>query len=246
MPIRVPLVDIFAIARNLLSQIRSEGAAAAFRSLSFRAHTQWMEWRLGIDTDARVTAQDLGYADADCRGYLAAEYSSLQIILPMLSLGPNDVFIDLGCGMGRAVVLAAQYPIKRAIGIERSTILAKIANENIRTARKLRCSDLKIVTEDATRYQIPNDTTVIFMFSPFSGTVLDAVLDNIQLSLERAPRQLRLACLVQRDLPFDVQLRSTSWLQLSGEMGVGGSICSFYRAAGNQVPQKAQNKMPPS
>lgn len=229
-------MDIVAIAVNLFRQTRREGVSVAFGNLLSRAHTYWMEWRLGIHTDEFITADNLGY-NGECASYAPVPYSSMRVILSELSMESDDVFLDIGCGMGRLVVLAAGYPIKRAIGVERSPALADIAHKNLRTARHLRCWDLDIVTMNAAQYVIPNDVSVIFMFNPFTGAVLNAVLNNIWQSLQEAPRRLTLACLLQRGLPFDVQLRATPWLRRSCEMPVGGSICSFYRAANTILDQ---------
>ena len=121
--------DIAGVARNAISQVRSEGVFATLLSLSAKAQSRYMDSYLGIHTEAHVTCRDLGYADSDYRGYMAVPYGSMNTILSTLRLGPNDVFIDIGCGMGRAVVLAARYPIKRAIGVELAPSLALIANE---------------------------------------------------------------------------------------------------------------------
>ena len=101
---------------------------------------------------------------------------------------------------------------------------------NLGSCRHVKCPEREIVTIDATHYAIPDDATVIFMFSPFWGDALTAVLNNILSSVKRVPRTLRLACLVQPGLPFDVQIRSANWLRLSEERTVGGSVLCLYHA----------------
>ena len=44
-----------------------------------------------------------------------------------LKLDANDVFVDLGCGKGRAVFLAAAQKLKKVIGVELRKELADIA-----------------------------------------------------------------------------------------------------------------------
>src|SRR5579871_826548 len=44
-------------------------------------------------------------------------------------------FIDVGAGMGRAMLLAASYPFQRVVGIEINPALAKIAQKNVKIWR---------------------------------------------------------------------------------------------------------------
>ena len=43
------------------------------------------------------------------------------------------VFVDIGAGKGFALLVAAEHPFKRVMGIEFSESLARIARENIQT-----------------------------------------------------------------------------------------------------------------
>ncbi len=45
------------------------------------------------------------------------------------------VFVDMGCGKGKVVLLAAELPFKRVVGVELSPKLARIAKNNLRTYR---------------------------------------------------------------------------------------------------------------
>ena len=60
----------------------------------------------------------------------------LRRILPAREVEPHDVFLDIGCGMGRAVYqAAANYPFKRVIGVELSHELTQAARRNIERNR---------------------------------------------------------------------------------------------------------------
>ena len=54
-------------------------------------------------------------------------------------VGPIDVFtfVDLGAGMGRAVLLASEFPFREAVGVELHQTLAGIARKNAARWRKL-------------------------------------------------------------------------------------------------------------
>jgi tRNA1(Val) A37 N6-methylase TrmN6 len=117
----------------------------------------------------------------------------LRRILPRHTVTTGDVFIDIGSGMGRALVVAATYPFQRVIGVELSDELSDISRQNIdRVSTRLRCKDITVVTADATEYEIPDDATVMFMHNPFQGAIFEAVTKNILNSYDRKPRNLRI------------------------------------------------------
>ncbi len=135
---------------------------------------------LGIDAPGRVRYEPSGWLD-------------LRRVLRPHEVEPDDVFLDLGSGKGRIVLQAARYPFRRVIGVELSASLGRIAAANVAARRdELRCADVKLVTADATRYAIPDDVTVVYLYNPFRGAVFASVVDRLVESLDRAPRPLRI------------------------------------------------------
>ncbi|MDP6446497.1 MAG: class I SAM-dependent methyltransferase, partial [Pirellulaceae bacterium] len=103
----------------------------------------------------------------------------------------RDVFLDYGCGQGRALAVAAQRSFQKIIGVELSSALAAVARSNLDRARsKLRCRDCRVIAANAIEFNVPDDVSVIFLFNPFRGEVLEAAIDRIEASLRRRPRQL--------------------------------------------------------
>jgi SAM-dependent methyltransferase len=90
-------------------------------------------------------------------------------------------FVDVGCGMGRALLLAVEHPFKQVVGIELSPALHAIARENLATARGLavRCRDVRICRGDARCFRFPKGDLVVFLFNPFDHEVLRVVLNRI-------------------------------------------------------------------
>jgi len=82
-------------------------------------------------------------------------------------------FVDLGCGMGRALLLATRYPFKQIAGVEVSPALAAIARENVErwlaTHDDLRCRDVRVVRRDATQWALPAGDLVVFLYNPFGA-----------------------------------------------------------------------------
>jgi SAM-dependent methyltransferase len=93
-----------------------------------------------------------------------------------------SVFIDIGAGMGRALMLASEYPFKQVVGIEISPGLVEIARENVAKAYDLatRCRDVRLIRADARHRQFPRGDLVVFLYNPFDGEALDAVLHRLE------------------------------------------------------------------
>src|SRR5436309_3289397 len=77
-------------------------------------------------------------------------------------------FVDLGCGKGRAVLLASLLSFKEAIGVEFSPTLAAIARENLARFRDYQQQDCQalIVDADAADYMFTVDKIFLYLFNP--------------------------------------------------------------------------------
>lgn len=139
------------------------------------------ERRLGISTAAVIQPEALGYAP-DATGYDPISYASMDAILDDLTIDARkDVFVDIGSGLGRAVIMAATRPFKRVVGIELNEGLYQSSLQQITRAKPfLTCPDVSIERADATQYEYPADVTVLFIWNSFLGEILDAVMERIR------------------------------------------------------------------
>lgn len=92
-------------------------------------------------------------------------------------------FIDVGCGKGRAVLLASQLGFRDVFGIELQPKLAEIARENVQRWRTQHSvpMDLSILCGDGPSLlpQLLVGPALIYLYNPFQAPVLRALLDNI-------------------------------------------------------------------
>ena len=104
----------------------------------------------------------------------------------------NYTFIDVGCGKGRMLLLASEFPFRRIIGLEFAPPLAMIAKRNVQTYRwnAQRCRKIEVLTGDATEYELPPEPAVLYFYNPFPSVVMGRVFQNIESSMERTPRDL--------------------------------------------------------
>lgn len=96
----------------------------------------------------------------------------------------DTTFLDVGCGRGRVLVMAAAYGFKNIIGIDFSQRLCDQAASV--------CKDLPvtITCADARMYEIPDTVGVIFLFNPFDAAIMSEFILRVSESLLRKKRPL--------------------------------------------------------
>lgn len=106
----------------------------------------------------------------------------------------EGTFVDIGCGKGRTLVLAAQYGFDRVVGVDFSASLCLAAERNLEAYRLSsgRRFEWSVVNGDAAGYGFGPTDRVVYMYNPFDETVMTTVMDNLAASLEERPRPLRL------------------------------------------------------
>ena len=146
--------------------------------------------RRGVHTSARIDLETLNVigphrasavryqpiSERSFRPSLAALIDLLGAALPLYS------FIDMGCGMGKVLLLAAEYPFRQVIGVEFAPDLAGICEKNLREDREAvqrRCHTVKVVVADAAEFSFPEGPLVVFLYNPFGPQVLAPLLNNL-------------------------------------------------------------------
>ena len=87
-------------------------------------------------------------------------------------------FVDMGAGMGRAMLLAAEFPFRAVLGVELNPTLARIGRRNMalwRAAGRDK-SPMRMMCRDAVEFNLPAGPTVAFLFNPFGAPVLRKLL----------------------------------------------------------------------
>jgi SAM-dependent methyltransferase len=165
-----------------------------------------------IDASGWISSSELGYRKRGYYNYTPTAYRSFRKIMKEVSIVPGqDVFLDYGSGMGRVLIMAAQYPFRKVMGIELSHPLNEIAAENIqRTRSRLRCQNVEIVEADASKHVVPSDVTICYFYNPFSDDVLAQALDRLHESLLAAPRRITLIYLNPGG--FEKEAMKRDWL----------------------------------
>jgi SAM-dependent methyltransferase len=84
------------------------------------AAARFCDRRFGITTSDDEVARELGRpSDDNYRfGFRAISYLGIERLMSKLEPSRTEALLDMGCGAGRAICVAAQYPFARVIGIE--------------------------------------------------------------------------------------------------------------------------------
>jgi hypothetical protein len=104
----------------------------------------------------------------------------------------KTVFLDVGAGKGRAMLLASQFPFLRVEGIELNATLAAIAAANISLWANDEQADalcpMTLHHADATTHPLPTEPTLAFLFHPFELPILRRFLRHIETTQAKRPK----------------------------------------------------------
>jgi SAM-dependent methyltransferase len=153
------------------------------------------EKKLGINTHSIVNLNSLTLAGANSEQNHHYQGASYFIIFSILNKLPEDIkhsnFVDYGCGKGRALFVAEQCGFTKLTGVDIAKELIDDANANkLVYQKKNNQSEFHFLFNDATTFQIPENTSVFYFFNPFGIDILQKVIQNIKESLKQNPRKI--------------------------------------------------------
>jgi hypothetical protein len=126
-------------------------------------------------------------------------------------------FIDLGSGKGRTLLMAADYPFEKIVGVELMAELHDAAQANILDFRNpaQRCHEIESILGDARQYDFPPSPLVLYLFNPLHMSALGVVLGRLQNSVAQHPRPVWVI--------YHNQLLEQSLFNLGGFRKTGGT-----------------------
>jgi len=153
------------------------------------------EKKYGISTsgyDELKHLQEKGIDISHSTIYMPVNYYMLEKMMTEMSKLPHQKnFLDIGCGKGRAMVVAAHYGFKKIAGIDISKEFVDETKRNLAVVQqKFPQASLDVMLQDAFYYHIPADISVIFIFNPFDEVIMSGVVENILISQEKNPRTI--------------------------------------------------------
>lgn len=167
--------------------VRQEGLTVAFakivsvsrRSIRRRDANDHFDARFNTDTATEVPLWHLNIESKNAKHGSQYQTTDPSVFFDVVKKIPHDIrgltFIDLGCGKGRTLILAAREGFNCVIGVEFSPELTAIARSNIRQLNVV----ADVIELDAAQFEFPDDHLLVYMYNPFDRVVMRSVVDNL-------------------------------------------------------------------
>ncbi len=111
---------------------------------------------------------------ADGVHYATAREGHVRALLDPLPRAAT--LIDLGCGKGRILCIAAAMGFQRVIGVEFVASWASIARANLARLGL----DAEVINGDVTTYTFPDGPLIVYLYDPFGPSVMATVAERLR------------------------------------------------------------------
>lgn len=182
-------MDVRLLASKVIQTLRQEGfwavlgkGARSLKRSGFHEHDNF-DLTYGTDTGGIEPLWKFTIQSPNAR--FGTRYEPTQESELVCAVGflceelKTFTFVDLGCGKGRAVVIAASLGFRKLIGVEFVSELVEVARNNL---AKLKIENAVVLHADAADFCFPNSNTVVYLYNPFSPEVFKSVILNLKKS----------------------------------------------------------------
>jgi SAM-dependent methyltransferase len=107
----------------------------------------------------------------DSKNYEGTHFERFSEVLDYLRIAPDDVFVDIGCGKGKALFFAALRKPRKVVGVE---LVREHAGQAQQAAQRLSLNlgvPIEIINGDAATTRV-DDGTIYYLFNPFGPSTL--------------------------------------------------------------------------
>jgi SAM-dependent methyltransferase len=176
---------------HLLQHYGLRKTAAVCVAMIDDQHVRSFDRKYGVRTSGHIELSDTSF-DASkldkATSYGPVNAWGFRKLLQVLNLPKSFAFVDLGCGLGRACIIAAEYGFGKVTGVELAPELCKIARENVFNRRVSGAKDvpIQIIEGDVLDYCDHSGDDVYFMYRAFSlGFLQDVLAKLVQRATSR-------------------------------------------------------------
>jgi len=165
--------------------------AAELLAVSPEARDAWLDRFLGFE-DALPVDDRLAPGLVP---YMPTGVATLLSVIEHARVTKDDIFVDIGCGIGRPMAVVHLMTGARTIGVE---IQPHLASRTRDLAQRLG-APLEVIEGDATKLVSSlRAGTIFFLYCPFSGDRLDRFVDELEPIARAHPIRI---CAVDVPLP---------------------------------------------
>lgn len=142
----------------------------------YRLKTRWgvecvrnfaIDWKYGGSCGGTIPTK---FAEIGAQGFTSADYYQLDKLFGPggVQIRPDDVLVDVGCGKGRVINHWLRSGYRNKIyGLEIDPEIADFAAKRLR-----KFDNVRVVPGDAIA-NLPEETTLIFLFNPFKPVMIE-------------------------------------------------------------------------
>jgi len=158
--------------------------------------------KYSTDTTTRIDNKDLQISDPETRKratiYRTTPERFIRHLISQLGIDYREYdFVDIGCGKGRVLLIASNYPFRSISGVEVSPAIYLVAKKNLQIYKcvKQKCFTIQIHNQDARKFEPSIANTVFYFYEPFDALVLAAVLTKISSKLRSQRKSIYIICI---------------------------------------------------
>ena|ERR1017187_3962092 len=182
------MLNIQLACVKFAARVRADGflpaiCLAARQALKTRAWTPFrsvgdeFDNRYGTDTGGVVNLWQYRIESPNAKyGVSYGSISQQHIEVLLGALPRHATFVDLGCGKGRPLLVAARMGFESLIGVEFVRELAEVAHDNLRKMGV----QATVVRADAAAYEFPAGPLLVYLYNPFTAAVMSHVADRLR------------------------------------------------------------------
>jgi SAM-dependent methyltransferase len=180
------MVNVLPLLWQLSDVWQREGAGGIWlrirRYVSRRRKPDAFDLAHGTETTFNVDMWDLGVQSPNLR--TAVKYQPVNVDVMRVgfeSLPPktrNYPFIDIGCGKGRALIMAHEAGFRRLIGVDFSSELLSVAKKNLAKCK----IQAELLHSDADEFKFPEQPCVVYFYNPFGEELTARIARRIPTS----------------------------------------------------------------
>lgn len=149
--------------------------------------------KYGSNTFATIELKNLTLVNGDIKKASRYEAVSFYMLEKLFSafrkISGQSSIVDLGCGKGRVMMVAAHFGFTEITGIDFAREVCEDAIVNMQKKQK-QFPEIKwkVLNQNVQDYEIGPSDSVFFMFNPFTQSVLRKFLKNLDASCDQFPR----------------------------------------------------------
>jgi SAM-dependent methyltransferase len=151
--------------------------------------------KYGSNTFGPVELKNLTIVEGDVKKasrYEAVSFYMLEhLFTAFRKISDITSIVDLGCGKGRVMMVAAHFGFTKTTGIDFAKEMCEEANANMMKKQKqFPGLTWNVIRQNVENYDIRSDDSVFFMFNPFDYSVLKNFLRKLNISCDQFPRPI--------------------------------------------------------